>query len=283
MSGETNSSSTEVSKETSVVSEPMGHIAVKHLPFYHKSPDVWFMQMESQFELANVKNSRTKYHHILAALPVDIACTLSITNSGDYDSLKQKVLNSLKENKHSLIEKALSAVELGDRRPTQIVSEIKRRFEEIGLPVDDNIVKSRLLSAVPCHIKSALVGHDNASLDQYAAIADSMLAVAGHSNSSFVGAVGASAQSQRYNNSNSSNNNNRGRDMSNRGNSSQKSYVPRPFYDGQRPRVCNSHIYWGNRARNCRTWCQWPAKPNHILKDGERTPRNSRPASPENL
>jgi len=261
MSGETSGSD---------ITETIGHVSVKHLPFYHKSPEVWFLQMESQFALAKIKCTTVKYHHILAALPVDIACNLSIGTEQDYEKLKGEVLNSLRENKHSLIEKALSAVELGDRRPTQLVTEIKRRFTDIGLPIDDNIIKSRLLSALPCHIRSALVGHDSVSVDQYAAIADSMLAVAGNQNH-FVGAVRsngqASSNSPRHTGQQRQNN---------------KFFPPRPFFEGQRPRVCNSHIYWGSKARNCRHWCHWPDKPKHILKDNEKTPRNSRPSTPEN-
>ena len=48
---------------------------------------------------------------------------------------------------------------LGDKKPSQLVSEIKRRFKNIGLAVDDAIVKTRLLSALPANLRSALVGH----------------------------------------------------------------------------------------------------------------------------
>ena len=49
---------------------------------------------------------------------------------------------------------------------------------EIGLKLDDNMIKSRLFSALPNIIHAALVGHDSAALDDYIKIADSMIAVA---------------------------------------------------------------------------------------------------------
>ena len=65
----------------------------------------------------------------------------------------------------------------GDRRPRQLVAEINWLFPEIGLTADDTIIKSRLLSAFPPCLRSAYVGHDESPLNQYAKIADSMLAV----------------------------------------------------------------------------------------------------------
>jgi len=124
-----------------------------------------------------------------------------------------------------------------------------------------------MLTALPSHIRSALVGHDSVSLEQYAAIADSMLAVAQRPINSFIGAI----------DSKDSNNYSRKQNFT-----QYKNNQPRPFYDKQRPRVCNGHIYFGKNSRSCRRWCEWPDKPKHILENNERTPRNSRPSSPTN-
>ena len=63
-----------VSSEVSVNAVPsIGHISVKSIPFYKKSPETWFRQMESKFHLANITKSATKYHQILSLLPEEIA------------------------------------------------------------------------------------------------------------------------------------------------------------------------------------------------------------------
>ena len=67
--------------------------------------------------------------------------------------LKQAVIRHLKANIHELIERARSAMELGDKRLSQLVNEVKRRFLMIGLKDDDKIIKSRLLQ----HYKPACV------------------------------------------------------------------------------------------------------------------------------
>lgn len=241
----------------------IAHFSVKAPAFYRKSPETWFRQLESQFHLAGITSSTTQFHHALAALPEDVACDAPITT--DYAVLKAAVLESLRANKHQLIEDALAAVELGDKRPSQLVNDIKRRFADVGLKVDDAIVKSRLLTALPQPIRAALVGHERVALDTFAQIADSMLAVSAYA-TPFVAKVDARQ---------------RGPPGANPGELS-RSFVPRPFHRDQRPLVCNAHIYYGAQARTCRHWCQWPAeaKPS-VLSSNKATPRQSRAPSPQ--
>ena len=53
---------------------------------------------------------------------------------------------------HQLIDEALSTIQLGDKRPSQLAVEIKRRFSEISMTLDDSIIKSRLLSERATHL-----------------------------------------------------------------------------------------------------------------------------------
>jgi len=258
----------------------MAHVSVKPPTFYRQSPSTWFKQMESQFVLSHITKSETKFHHVLAALPEDIAMNLNLDDEADYNKLKETVINSLKANKHQLIEEAMAALELGDKRPSQLVNEIRRRFVDIGVTPEDTIIKSRLLSALPHSIRSALVGHDNVSVEQYAQIADSMIAVAKMSSSPFT--VGKVEEKSHYSDRQSSSCANRNNYSGNRSQNKSSFCGVRPFYDGQRPRVCNGHIFYGNRSRTCRHWCEWPSRPSRMLKDNEKTPRNSRANSPTN-
>jgi len=129
--------------------QSIGQVSVKLITFCHKNPEMSFLRLESQFELANIRKDSTKYHHVVAALQENIICNISITGGAVYSELIKSVLNSLKENIHLLIEKALSSIDLGDKRPFQLVLEIKRRFLDIGFRPDESIKKSRMLTALP--------------------------------------------------------------------------------------------------------------------------------------
>ena len=125
--------------------------------------------------------SCTKFHHILSCLPEHIACDSALdTVEEDYENLKKAIIENLSGNKHELIEQALSAVPLGDKRPTRFINKFKRKFSKIGLTLEEDI-KSRVISALPSNIKAALIGQEKERLDSFAQIADSMLAVAGNS------------------------------------------------------------------------------------------------------
>ena len=214
----------------------ISHMSIKPPPFYKRNPDMWFTQMESQFILSGIKNENTKYHHIISTLPEDIASDLLLSSNENksYEDLKQQVLSNLKANKHQLIEEALQTVEMGSRRPTQVMCDIKRKFSEVGLTVDDSIVKSRLISALPSSIRAALVGHDQMPLEDFAKVADSMVAVM-TSTTPYASVNEAAVQQQRNPNQQQFNNS-----------------TARPFHANQRPKICSSHIYYASVARTCR-------------------------------
>lgn len=252
------------------------HVAVKPPIFYKKSPETWFRQMEAQFTLAGITKTTTKFCHVVSALPEEIACGVLTDDCETYEDIKAAVLTHLKANKHQLIEQALSTMDLGDMRPSQFVAEIKRRFRDIGLTADDAIIKSRLLSALPVSLKSALVGHDDSTLDQYVKIADSMLAVVA-SSSPFINVSAVQEQQQQH----------RGRDNyrvqgRHSGQGTSNRYAVKPFHPDQRPRICNSHIFFADRAKYCRPWCRWPGKKPQVLQHNQKTPTPSRSSSPLN-
>jgi hypothetical protein len=62
----------------------VANVAVQPPPFYRKSPEVWFRQLESQFVLARITTEVTKFHHTIAALPEDVACDLSLSDTLTY-------------------------------------------------------------------------------------------------------------------------------------------------------------------------------------------------------
>jgi hypothetical protein len=67
--------------------EQIHAVTVKPIPFSRQHCDAWFQIMESQFELANVTTSSTKFFHTLSALTPEVVALLpdTILTSRDYD------------------------------------------------------------------------------------------------------------------------------------------------------------------------------------------------------
>ena len=160
---------------------------------------------------------------------------MSDSNFKFYYDLQKAILSSLQANKHIRIEEDLATLYIGDKRPTQFLSKIKCRFNDVDLGVDDAVIKSRLLSAIPANMRSSLVGHDDVSLEQYAKVADSIIAVA--------------CRDTPFINVNAMNTSDNRRSYNTRQNDHQKTFAGvRPFHPDQRPMICNSHIFFADRA-----------------------------------
>ena len=82
-------SDTEKNSASSSTSYDLGHVAVKAHPFYKKSPDTWFRQMESQFYLAKITSTETKFYHVLASLQKDVAECILYNAASSYKNLKK--------------------------------------------------------------------------------------------------------------------------------------------------------------------------------------------------
>ena len=62
-------------------------MASPSIPAYFSSnPAVWFMQLESYFELQKT-DINSKYHHLISRLPEDIAVRVLDPNIKDYTTL----------------------------------------------------------------------------------------------------------------------------------------------------------------------------------------------------
>ena len=85
----------------------VNRVSIKPPMFYRSNPSVWFRQMASQCVLANITQSTTKFHHILAALPKDVAINLpSVVIT--YDKLKEQICSIYTKSRQELIEEALA-------------------------------------------------------------------------------------------------------------------------------------------------------------------------------
>ena len=133
-------------------------VALKLPPFWSADPQVWFAQVESQFFTSKITNQDTKFHHIVASLPPEVAVDirdLIINKPPDhaYDALKTTLIRRTAASRMKRLQQLLSA-ELGDRKPSQLL----RRFEQLldGTSSDHPLIREVFLQRLPGNVRQLI-------------------------------------------------------------------------------------------------------------------------------
>uniref|UniRef100_A0A1I8IFH7 Integrase catalytic domain-containing protein n=1 Tax=Macrostomum lignano TaxID=282301 RepID=A0A1I8IFH7_9PLAT len=242
-------------------------VSVKAPPFYRNNPDAWFQTLESQFKLARITSEETKYHHLVSNLPEDVASVLlSSETPANYTLLKTSVCNMMQKSKQEKINELLATSDLGGDKPSIFLQRLTAKMSQCGIQPAScpDMVKATLLRCLPSEFRLALSGFQEQTPAQLASIADSMFAVQnsfGRVNAAqpeLIAAVPAKPTGDF----------NKARKTRSNG--------MKPFKAGQRPVICRAHIFYGQQARTCRHWCQFPKAPSHFRASLRTTRRRQR-------
>lgn len=234
----------------------VSRVAIKPPPFYRHNPAVWFRQLESQFELAQITNEQTRYHHVMATLPEDVAINLNPTLN-TYSGLKDLILQIYQKSKSELLEDALGSVSLDGQKPSLCVLRLQRKLQECGLEPDEALIKHKVLQAMPSDTRTTLAGQtQNANLTTFSSVADAVYVMSQQQQPS----INAVAKSQPVS-----------QQISSRGSL-------HPFTSKQLPVICRFHVYFGAQAKKCTPWCKWPGnRPSHQEASSRSTSRSNSP------
>jgi len=241
------------------------NVAIRPPAFMETAVNGWFPIMEAQFSLRNVTVSSTKFYHILSALPAEIVSKLPATviTSKSYETIKEAILSMYERTKPEMLDKLMATTSISGR-PSIYLQEMSTLADRIG--ASEDIVRHKFLQALPASISPVLASQKEIPLAQLGKLADELLPYFSD------GVVKTISHVQPRDKGNS---HSRQRNVYNEnGANNSIPFGLRPFNSDQRPRVCRAHLYFADKARQCKPWCRWPNKQNlRILP-------NSRSASP---
>lgn len=148
-------------------------ISLKIPQFWRNEPDLWFMQLESQFSLANISSDRTKFFHLIASLDIDTMKDISDIlrsqpENRSFTEIKEIIIKRTTNTIEHNIRKLLTGLQLGDRKPSQLLREMKSLIKSNQ---HDDIIKQIWLNAMPHQIRIILESFDK-KLDELSEIAD---------------------------------------------------------------------------------------------------------------
>ena len=101
-------------------------VSLKLPQFWADGAKIWFQQAESQFAIRNITAQQTKYHHIVAALPGEIAVKLqdffeNVPEENQYTVLKSRLLKKFSYTDLEKAETVRSMPGLGDRKQSDLM------------------------------------------------------------------------------------------------------------------------------------------------------------------
>ncbi|XP_037528629.1 uncharacterized protein LOC119405875 [Rhipicephalus sanguineus] len=146
--------------------------------FWPKNPRVWFSQVEARFQVRRITSQESKYLHVVAALPPDIADAIddvlaSPPSEKAYDELKSTVLKHLEVSEQTRLQQLLSHEELGDKRPSQLLHRMRQMLGQKASEVRQQpLLRELFLQRLPQSTRMILAGSDDVALERLAQLAD---------------------------------------------------------------------------------------------------------------
>ncbi|GFT96833.1 hypothetical protein TNCV_2123101 [Trichonephila clavipes] len=154
-------------------SNQISHVAVKPPLFWKHNPALWFVRLAAQVDLAKILNDATKFNCVLSAVESDILNSVSDLvlkppENKKYEALKKRLIEVHSESEDSKIRTLLQGLELGDQRPSQLLTRMRSLT---GDNVGEPLLKSLWLGRLPNGTQPILAAL-NENLNQLATVAD---------------------------------------------------------------------------------------------------------------
>lgn len=242
-------------------------ISIKAPQFNESAVSGWFSIIEAQFHIRNITQSATKFFNTLAALPPHVVANIptELLEKTDYDELKSNLVGSFEQTKPELFEKLSQQTKMTGR-PSLYLRDLQSLAVRAGIGECGELIRHKFLAALPNTISPALAAQKTLSLTQLGSLADELMPM----HNTF---CNMTQKSDAYSKHNERKNYTMSRNI-------KTSSIPiglRPFSESQRPKICRSHLYFADAARNCKPWCRYPNKKNCKVEPSSRSssPRRS--------
>lgn len=172
--------------ETPTDAPAISAVDIRLPPFWTADPQLWFLQVESQFTARRITAEVTKYHHVVASLPPAIASEIrdllvAPPAENEYTTLKQLLISRLTPSEPQRLQQLLHDTELGDRTPSQLLRHMRQLLHTAGATTtetDSRLLRELFLQRLPVNVRMVLASAADKRLSQLAELADSVLAVA---------------------------------------------------------------------------------------------------------
>ncbi|GBM41016.1 hypothetical protein AVEN_180926-1 [Araneus ventricosus] len=150
-------------------------VSIKIPPFWTDKPEIWFYQVEAQFQICKITSEDTKFNYLVAQLEPrfleNIWDIIKDSSVNKYSTAKERLLTTFKESENKKIKRLITGLELGDMMP----SELLRTMRSLGEPdISEKVLRTLWLEKMPDRVKSIVIVSEE-SLEKLAAMADKIV------------------------------------------------------------------------------------------------------------
>lgn len=156
----------------------IARVGLKLPPIWKNNIKLWFVQVESNFQISGISQDLTQYNTLIASIdPESLSAVSDILlnppETNKYETLKQRLISEFSDSENKQIRKLLSELQLGDEKPSQLL----RKMRELAHnSLNDDFLRNLWLQRLPAEIQTIL-SVSSESLDNLAKLADKIAEV----------------------------------------------------------------------------------------------------------
>lgn len=145
--------------------------------FWKANPELWFFQVESIFQTHQVRSDDGKYHLVVGALTAealqDVADVLKNPPPRDkYKYIKAHIMSRMAETADRRLQRVLNELELGDKKPSQLLRQMRTLAEDTA---SEDVLRIKWLDLLPPSTQRLLKIFRATRLDELAKAADELM------------------------------------------------------------------------------------------------------------
>ena len=160
-------------------------VSLKLPDFWPSDPELWFAQVEAQFDAQGITSERTKFGHVVRVLPAQYASEVRDVilqpPENPYTTIKAELQKRVCPSRRQQLQQLIHVEDLGDRKPSQFLRHLlKLRGGTMDEANGDEMFRELFLQKLPLAVRTTLaIFPKTTSLSDLADVADSMAEVQG--------------------------------------------------------------------------------------------------------
>ena len=156
----------------------MGHITINLPKFWENDVSLWFLMVEDIFSMRKIDSECQRHELLLSSLDLRHLqrvehVLLDLDPVFPYSYLKAALIKIFNQTEEHKLDQLLHACELGDRKPTELLAEMRKLLGTEGSPV---LLKKLFMDRLPSSVRRVLVAGPIDNLDDVARRADRVFA-----------------------------------------------------------------------------------------------------------